>query len=242
MPEASETAPTLVLMPGLHGTSHLFKPLQDVIPPQFKTRLIEYPTDECCNFAELYRRLEEQLHDQTDLVLLGESFSGPLAIRFAADHPEQVRALVLCCSFVGPPVPRLLCYLATPFILLRCPIPSIAIRMFLSGFRAPRELVRQTRRVISLNRPAVLAYRVRLAAWVNAADALKRCRIPILYLAGARDRLVGLRAARRIHRIRPDIPIHPLDAPHLLLQVRPPEAWHEISGFLARFVQVPGSA
>jgi pimeloyl-ACP methyl ester carboxylesterase len=57
--------------------------------------------------------------------------------------------------------------------------------------------------------------------------------VPILYLAGRRDRLVGARAARAIHRIRPDVTVRTLDAPHLVLQVRPVEAWREISRFVA---------
>ena len=42
------------------------------------------------------------------MVLIAESFSGPLAIRFAAANPDRVRALILCASFIRLPKPPLI--------------------------------------------------------------------------------------------------------------------------------------
>lgn len=223
--------PRLILLPGLHGTRHLFDPLLKVIPSHIPTRLIEHPTDECCDYPELFHRLEGHLENETSVVLLGESFSGPLAIEYAARYPAKVRALVLCASFIGPPVPAILSYLATPLIWLRCPIPGIAIRTFLSGFRAPASLVRETRKAIRCNQPRVLAHRVRLTAHIRVEKSLQKCTTPILYLAAKRDRLVGPRALRRLQRIRPSIAVETFDAPHLLLQMKPRRAWEVMLRF-----------
>jgi pimeloyl-ACP methyl ester carboxylesterase len=228
----SSIAPTLILLPGLHGTRHLFTPLLEIVPPEISTRVIEHPTHECCTYTELFRRLESQLETEPRVVLLAESFSGPLAIQYAVKYPHKVHAVILCVSFAGPPVPRLLCYLATPVIWLRCPIPGIAIRTFLSGFRAPASLVRQTRHAIRQVHPRVLAHRVRQVAWINVADALKRCPVPILCLTAARDRLIGSRSTRKIRRLRPGISIQTIDAPHLLLQTQPAKVWQHIQSFL----------
>ncbi|HVT82493.1 MAG TPA: alpha/beta hydrolase, partial [Phycisphaerae bacterium] len=196
--DAISPAPTLILLPGLHGTHHLFAPLLKVIPPHIPTRTLVHPTHECCGYPELFRRLEAQLQNEQHIVLFGESFSGPLVIQYAAKYPNKVRALVLCVSFAGPPVPALLCYLATPLIWLRFPIPGIAIRTFLSGFRAPSSLIGETRKAIRLNHPRVLAHRVRETTRVRVKQALTNCKIPILCLAATRDRLVGARALRRM--------------------------------------------
>src|SRR4051794_28513543 len=108
--------PMLVLLPGLHGTSELFAPLRAEISAESAVRLIEYPLDRPSNYRELLVHTSHELRDVVDMILIAESFSGPLALQFAADHPARVRAVILCVSFVRPPVPRLLCYLASPII------------------------------------------------------------------------------------------------------------------------------
>src|SRR5690349_13526840 len=127
-------AVTLVLMPGLHGTGELFGGLRAAIGEGWRVRVLAYPTDRVCSFADLMELIERELAGEEEVVLIAESFSGPLALRYANLYPGQVRGVVLCVSFVLPPVPRVLCYLATPCIWLRCPIPGVAIRTFLSGF------------------------------------------------------------------------------------------------------------
>jgi pimeloyl-[acyl-carrier protein] methyl ester esterase len=223
---------TLVLLPGLHGTSALFASLQSVMPAGIRNLTFTYPTDRVTTRAALLQRLETRLQGEDDLVLIAESFSGPLAMAFSAANPQRVRALVLCVSFVSPPVPRVLCYLATVPVLLRCPLPGFAIHTFLSGFRASKEVVRELRREVKAVRPWVLAHRIRQAAWVDALDALAKCTMPVLCLAGKRDRLVGRRSVRGLLRVRSDVKVKWVDAPHLMLQVKPLEAWLEISRFL----------
>ena len=222
----------LILLPGLHGTADLFGPLLAAMPPDVRTRIVSHPSDRVCNYAELLRLMEAQLADEREVVLVAESFSGVLALQYAAAHSERVRAVVLCATFVSAPVPGILSYLATPLILARMPIPRVAIRAFLSGFRAPGSLISELKRTLKTVHPRVLAHRVRQAAWIDGHEALRKCAVPLLCLAGTRDRLIGSRSVRRIRRIRPDVTIKRLDGPHLLLQLKHVEVWHEINRFL----------
>jgi pimeloyl-ACP methyl ester carboxylesterase len=222
----------LILLPGLHGTADLFEPLLKEIPAEVARRVVSYPTREVCSTGRLVGLMEEALAGEEEMVLVAESFSGPLALEFARRHPGRVKGVVLCVSFVLPPVPRILCYLATPLIWLRCPIPGIGIRTFLSGFRAPRGLVREVRRVVRVNSVRVLAARVRQMAWVDARRALGECRGPVMYVGARRDRLVGRRALRRVLRVRQDVEVRMIDGPHLLLQVKPRETWEAVRQLL----------
>jgi pimeloyl-ACP methyl ester carboxylesterase len=230
---------TLILLPGLHGTAALFTPLLHQIPPNFPTKIITYPTDCALTAAAHYRLIEDTLQTTDNLILVAESYSGPLALRFANAHRARVCAVILCVSFIAPPVPRILCYLAAIPIFLRVPLLDIAIRTFLAGFRADRQTVRDLRREVRSIRPHVLAHRVRQMAWVNARADLRDCPVPILCLAARKDRLIGRRSAHRIARTRPDISIHWLDGPHLLLQTRPAEVWNHISHFLKSLYTSP---
>jgi len=221
-----------VLLPGLHGTADLFDRFIAAAPESACLRVVTYPTDRCLGWNQLHQHVASELAGEPPVVLIAESFGGPLALRFAADHPDEVRAVILCASFVSPPVPRPLCYLATPLIWTFFPIPGLAIRAFLSGMRADARLVTQVRQAIRANPPRVLAHRVRIAAGTNARNSLRKCQSPILYLAAAHDRLVGARSRRRIGRIRPAIETQFMETPHLLLQTRPEEAWRRIRQFL----------
>jgi pimeloyl-ACP methyl ester carboxylesterase len=86
--------PSLILLPGLDGTGDLFRPLLDVLPPGIDFLVVAYPADRPLTCDELLPILAEQIPPDRPLVLVAESFSGPLALRFAAAHPDRVRAVV----------------------------------------------------------------------------------------------------------------------------------------------------
>jgi len=233
-----------VLLPGLHGTGQLFAPVLRVMPAEVRRQVIEYPTDRALGYGALLRLIEERTRNVENMVVVGESFSGALALRLAVAYPSRVRAVVLCAGFIFPSVPRVLCYLGAPLALVPMPLPGVGIRCFLSGFRAPRETVRALRRAVWAVRGHVVSHRILQVSALNASEALRKCPVPMLYLAGGRDRpggrdrLVGVRAVRGIQRIRPDVRVRTLDAPHLVLQVSPAEAWGEMARFVAEEVEV----
>ena len=73
--------PRLVLLPGLDGTGLLFEPLLRALPKEIEATVIRYPGDQRLSYDELLEFLRDQLPRDTPFILLGESFSGPLAIR-----------------------------------------------------------------------------------------------------------------------------------------------------------------
>lgn len=56
------------------------------------------PLDEVWNLDDYVRWLEGELRGQKDVVLLGHSFGGQLSIRYAAQHPQQLRRLILVAA------------------------------------------------------------------------------------------------------------------------------------------------
>jgi pimeloyl-ACP methyl ester carboxylesterase len=67
---------------------------------------------------------------------------------------------------------------------------------------------------------------------VDATAAFRRCQVPMLYVAGARDTVVPRRNLRIVQQINPTIRSAIIDAPHMVLQTHPREAAHAISTFL----------
>src|SRR5262245_7139152 len=71
----------------------------------YRSIIISYPTDEPLRYEELEQHVRRRLPTDEPLILLAESFSGPLAIAIAASPPPQLKAIVLVCTFARLPVP-----------------------------------------------------------------------------------------------------------------------------------------
>ena len=97
------TTPRLVLLPGLDGTGALFKPLVDAIGSRAATTVISYSSPEVSRYADCRAVVERNLPREEPYVLVGESFSGPIAVSIAAARPPGLIGLVLAASFVSSP-------------------------------------------------------------------------------------------------------------------------------------------
>ncbi len=224
----------LVLLPGMDGTGDLFAPLIGSLPADVTTTVVRYPRGEELSFAQLEELVRAAAPLGEDYCLLAESFSGPIALGFTASRPRGLRALLLCASFAKNPAPW---YLrpARPMVrpaLFRRVLPTWIARRFLLGTDCPQALVQSVREAIASVEPAVLAQRLRLIFDLDVCAALREVRVPLFYLVGAQDRLVGRRGARQITRTMPQAQVKTLSGPHLLLQRRPSESAEAIMAFL----------
>jgi pimeloyl-ACP methyl ester carboxylesterase len=146
-------------------------------------------------FADWVIRFLDALGVHEPVVAMGHSFGGGVAIRLAHDHPERVKALVLINS-IG----------ASAWTTRGVTLRSMAQRPLWDwGLHFPADLwpLRQARRVLpvivaealpnlardprSFVRVAALARRADLT---SELDELKRRRLPVVVLWGARDRLI----------------------------------------------------
>jgi pimeloyl-ACP methyl ester carboxylesterase len=98
---------TLILLPGLGGTGELFEPFLAALGSAVAVKVIRYPGDVALGYDALGRFVRAMLPEGEPFVLLGESFSGPIAISLAATGGTQLRGLILCCSFARNPRPSL---------------------------------------------------------------------------------------------------------------------------------------
>ncbi len=225
--------PVLVLLPGMDGTGDLFEPLSLCLPSSVVVHRMRYPANEALSYPELTDLVAAQL--PPTVILLGESFSGPVAIALAARLPEQIAGLILCASFAKNPKPLIKLALAMPSQVLKSlALHTGALPMFGTlGDAAIRLRLRQAIQSVDAN---VLAYRLGQVAQVDVTQQLRTVACPILYLCGARDRLLGRGALTAVHTARPDMQLTTLDAPHGILQTRPKEA----SEAIVRFVESIG--
>ena len=102
------------------------------------------------------------------------------------------------------------------------------------GMDAPDALVRAVQEAIRRVKPRGLAGRLREVFGVDCEEALRACRSLVLYLAASEDALVHSSAFEAIRAVRNDVEVRTVRGPHLLLQLAPHAAWHQIEDFLNR--------
>ena len=99
---ASDGKLDLILLPGLDGAGLAFGPLLKVLPSFIRPIVVTYPKDRVMGYPELLPFVMGRLPD-TPFVLLGESFSSPLAIMIAAARPPGLQGLILSSAFARNP-------------------------------------------------------------------------------------------------------------------------------------------
>jgi len=232
----------LVLLPGMEGTGRLFGPLLRILPQELRADVVAYPVDRFIDYAGLTDHVRALLPRESPFVLVAESFSGPIALRLASAPPHGLKGIVLVCTFAASPDPwahRWLRWLAGAWIF-RMPPPVCLVRAFLLGREAPDDLVRETVAVLRSVRPEVLASRLRMVLEIGPADRSGPGTVPVLYLQGRGDRLLGRRGLRTVLALKPDTAVVEIDGPHLLLQTRPEEALRRIGPFLKQIGRPDG--
>lgn len=229
-----EQALTLCLLPGLDGTGRLYRNLAGRLDADFVVRVLAYDSHCFEGYAALADLIAPQLPSGEDFVLIAESFAGPLAVELAARRPPGLRALVLAASFVSSPLPasRLLAGL-----LERLPAmlpPGLLLERLLAGRGADRNLRDELHGILRHIPVSVLRARALAALRSDAGRPLARLDVPVLYLEGRRDRLIGRHAGREVVRLARNAERCRIDAPHFLFQVSSTAAATAIIDFLAR--------
>lgn len=222
----------VILMPGLNGTDGLFQDFIKQSPEHFEPVALSYPTNEALTYEELTEWVCKKLSGESaPVVLVGESFSGPLSLFVANKIPENIIAVVLVASFISSPRPAFLKALpwSLGFALTK---PLYALRTVLSGSSKATYIIKAISAEMQKVQPKVLAHRVRQTLSVNAANALAACKLPILYMQAASDIVVPKSALRKILSITSSVKVAVFPTQHFLLQSAPNEAWLAISEFV----------
>jgi len=222
----------LVLLPGLDGTGVMMRPFVAALPPSVTPVVVRYPGDLATDYAGHVALARAALPRDEPFVLLGESFSGPVAISLAAERPERLRGVVLCATFATNPVrwaPRAARPLVRPFLFRS--VPAAVRRRFLAGRDATPGLDALFGEAHALVTPAAMAARARAVLDVDVRAHLRRAECRFLCLHGLRDRVVPRRALTEILDAARDARVRMIDAPHLLLQVAPNECADVVVAF-----------
>jgi pimeloyl-[acyl-carrier protein] methyl ester esterase len=224
--------PVLVLLPGLDGTGKLFGEFVKVLDPCIRAVVVAYPADQPLAYEALEARVLGALPREQPFVLLGESFSGPIAIRIAARAPAGLAGLILSASFAKNPFPWLAWARPLAAYLPVKSLPRWVRAPLMWGSLSPQRAPSQMERAMSAVSAAVIRQRIAALLRVDETQALRRIKVPTLVLRARGDRVIPRAATLWIARVLPHAQLVEIDAPHLLLQTRPQECAAAVLRFL----------
>jgi len=215
----------VVLLPGLHGSRTLFSSFIALAPSWARCRPMALPSVGGQGFDEIAEALLPELRALEGFVLLGESYSGPIAARLADKLGQKVALLVLCNPLVEMPW-RIHEGIAAPMIASpRMPVWCAA--MALSG--GDRSIARTALSEVRALPTEVLVGRLAAAFSATEGALASHLAPPLLGILGSSDRLVSPSRSRAVLSRVPQSTVVEIEGPHLIVQTRPGEVWAAIS-------------
>lgn len=221
----------LVLLPGLDGTGRLFRWLSDEYAGPVPLQVVSYPADARLGYRELTEYVREIIGGR-NVIILGESFSGPIAVEIAASMPNQVKGLILAATFVRSPWPAWLVRMAARFNPGLAPRPLM--HAVLRGRNTDPSLNMEIEKILAEMAPELRSKRLREVADADARDRLKAVGCPILVLHGTMDWLVPRTSVVKSVKSDPNATIALFEAPHMLLQTNAGAAARAIEAFAGK--------
>ena len=197
---------------------------------EFNVLAISYPCKKSKSYNELTSQVLNEIKNvEGQYILLGESFSGPIALFVSEKKPAGLIGVILVASFVSVPNYTVGKYLPWS-IGFSCAKPLYSVRSALSK-KENQSLISAISIELQKVSPAVLAARISETFKVDATQALRECNVPIVYFRGVKDFVVPKKNLRKILAIKSGVKVVEFNAQHFLLQSEPEQAASEISRF-----------
>jgi pimeloyl-ACP methyl ester carboxylesterase len=222
----------------MDGTGDMFRPLLDAFGSTLNSVVVSYPSTEPLRYAELVALVRELLPANRPYVLLGESFSGPIAVTLAAERPDGLIGLILCASFVSNPIPWLRpLRILSDFFPIQVALRLLGPNRLLGRSETPelRKLFFEAAKQVSTR---VLRTRIREVLSVDVSSLLGSVHVPVMYIQATEDLLLPQAVAERFAQAAPRAKLVRIASPHGVLQCVPHEAAQAIAEFLRVVSQV----
>jgi pimeloyl-ACP methyl ester carboxylesterase len=225
----------------MDGTGELFEPFVALIEERFYVKVVRYPATEPLGYAELEAVARAALPIEGPFIILGESFSGPIAISLAKSCSSQLKGIILCCSFARNPYPFLGNFRSLIDVLPVSKVPKAVLNFFLLGKFSTTALRSALSLVIAQVSPAARRARIKAVLTANVSGMLASLTVPLLYLRASHDRVVPRKASEFISELNPGTTVVEIEAPHLLLQAAPATAIKAIGAFIQKVQNAPSN-
>jgi len=223
---------TLVLLPGLDGTGTLFTPFIDALPETVTTVSVSYDGINPDSYNAYCDFVVSQLPIDTPYFVLGESFSGPVALLLGSRTPPGCLGLILSCSFASSVTPS---FLPGKTVVKNIPISAVpvsAIRVALMNTFKQTAASRALDDVLNSLDADIVTTRLQLILDLDIRDKLPSMELPTLVLRASQDKLVGIRSSQEMVDLLPNAQETVIRGPHFLLQTEPNQCADSVVEFI----------
>ncbi len=221
----------LVLLPGLDGTGDLFARCTSRLPTGIEPVVIRYP-NQAWGYEQLLPFVMAQLPVNEPFALLGESFSGPLAISIASQYPANLQALILVCTFARSPQPVALRLALTMRYLPPLFVQRIAVKYGLTHGIDSQSLGAEVVAAVQTLSASTIWARLEAIAQINVIAHIQKIQCPALYLKAKQDRLIPKSCLNDLTQHAKSLQVAAVQGPHCLLQSNPMRCVEVIASFL----------
>ncbi len=228
----------LVLLPGMDGTGALFARFNACLPTWIEPVVICYP-NQAWGYEELLHFVRERLPTEQPYALLGESFSGPLAISIAAEKPAHLKGVILACTFARNPQP-----LAVPLGLRLRYFPPrfiqrLGVRYGLTHGVNSQALENEVFAAVQTLSDGTIWARLDAISRVNVLAGVEKIQCPMLYLRALEDRLIPHSCLTDLTEQAKALQVNNLKGPHCLLQANASGSAEAVARFLSALLKLP---
>ena len=216
-------ATEVIFLPGFDGMAELRAPFVEAIGAHHPARAIGYPNRKLDTVAGYWRHISGQVAVESRPIVIAESFSALVAVRWAAQDPH-VAGVVLCAGFLRSPV---------PWAALGASLPLLA-QFFGANFLSPialaspdparRRWSEALANAIRALDTEVVAERLRIVASEDVTKALRSLRVPVVLLQFDDDLVVGREARSALEAVCHNAQVVRFKGPHFAIETRPRES------------------
>ncbi len=210
----------VVLLPGLDGTGILFKPFIEALSSQVEVQVISYPPNKKMSYPELVNFVIAKLPNES-FILVGESFSGPIAYQVGLTKPEHFLSVIFVATFLSPPKKNLLnlTKILPTSLLVKMPIPNVIAKKYLFGSGVSEEIIKLFKKSLKIVSSGVLSFR--LGEISKLKGNMKPCDLKALYIQATDDKLVPNSSVEEFRKVCKNLTITRIEGSHFILQTNP---------------------
>lgn len=236
---------TFILLPGLDGTGHAYSWLKnEMLQSQVNEsniHILSYGNEH--SYSVLFKQVETIIINSTvPVVIIAESFAGPLALSLVTAYPDKVKKLVLSATFGVKPECTFIPYFALGLfnslsnsLIPLNKIPPNLINKILMNEVQHNELKIVMEDIYKNGTQEVFDKRIKQVLSLHSKWNLnweKAIYTNTLIFKPLKDRLIDKSNSDILHFNLINSRLIELDAPHMLLQTNAKESWKHILKFL----------
>jgi pimeloyl-ACP methyl ester carboxylesterase len=227
-------ATEIVFLPGFDGDAGLRRRFVEALAERHPARTIGYPNRTLESLNGYARHIASQMDPHARPLVIAESFSGLVAMRWAANDPH-VAGLVFCGGFAKSPAALASLGAKMPSVTRFLGSRYFQATGFMQSDPARREWSEGLSSAVGQLAPEVVGERLRLIAAEDTSGEAASLKIPVIVVEFENDLIVGRAATTHLASSCPGATLVRVPGPHFALETRPRECAEALRPHLEPF-------